>query len=70
MIQQGKSFGLIAMRERASLIGGSIEIDARKGRGTVVRLRLPLPATAKPRVAAKASPGQDADADQTRLIAR
>ncbi|MGY1825777.1 sensor histidine kinase [Blastococcus sp. SYSU DS0541] len=35
--------GLPGMRERASDLGGSLAIDARPGRGTTVRLRLPIP---------------------------
>lgn len=53
MIQQGKSFGLIAMRERTFLVGGTIQIESEKGQGTVVRLRLPLRAAAKDRVSAR-----------------
>jgi len=53
MIQQGKSFGLIAMRERTFLVGGTIQIESEKGQGTVVRLRLPLRTAAKDRVSVR-----------------
>ena len=35
-------FGLQTMQERAEAIGGAIEIDSAPGRGTVVKVRLPL----------------------------
>jgi signal transduction histidine kinase len=38
-----KSIGLLGMRERAELIGGTFEIAGRRGKGTVVSVRLPLP---------------------------
>ena len=42
-----RGLGLVAMRERAALVGGSIEILAPREGGTLVRLRVPLaPATA------------------------
>jgi signal transduction histidine kinase len=31
------------MRERAALVGGELEIESEEGRGTSVRLRVPLP---------------------------
>jgi signal transduction histidine kinase len=34
--------GLIGMRERMSLIGGSLEIESARGRGTTIYLRAPL----------------------------
>jgi signal transduction histidine kinase len=35
-------FGMGGMRERAELIGGELEFAPAPGRGTVVRLRVPL----------------------------
>jgi signal transduction histidine kinase len=32
-----------SMRERAALVGGELEIESEEGRGTSVRLRVPLP---------------------------
>ncbi|MDP9265980.1 MAG: sensor histidine kinase [Chloroflexota bacterium] len=37
------SVGLIAMRERAELIGGSLHVLSSPGQGTTVRLELPMP---------------------------
>jgi two-component system sensor histidine kinase UhpB len=38
----GASQGLLSMQERAALVGGDLEIDSAAGRGTTVRVRLPL----------------------------
>lgn len=38
----GKSLGLLGMRERARALGGAVEIDGASGRGTIVTLRVPL----------------------------
>ena len=38
-----RSYGFTGQRERASLLGGKLEIDTEPGRGTVVVLRLPAP---------------------------
>jgi PAS domain S-box-containing protein len=40
----GTSLGLLGMQERAQLIGGQLVIESKLGRGTNVRLYLPLPA--------------------------
>lgn len=34
-------FGLETMRERAEAVGGSVEIEAERGRGTTIRVRIP-----------------------------
>jgi PAS domain S-box-containing protein len=39
----GKGFGLMSMRERASLVGGKIEIESGEGTGTTVYARFPVP---------------------------
>jgi len=39
--RDGKSFGLIGMRERAIMIGGDLHIDSGPGEGTVVSVRIP-----------------------------
>lgn len=41
-----RGLGLVAMRERAALLGGSLQIDQPPGGGTVVRLRVPVRAGA------------------------
>lgn len=40
--QRGESFGLLVMRERATLLGGHFEIKSRAGHGTEVEAHLPL----------------------------
>jgi len=46
---RGRHVGLGLLRERARLSGGALEIDSRRGVGTVLTLRLPRPnATALP----------------------
>ena len=40
-------WGLIGIQERASLIGGQYEIDSAPGRGTVIRVQVPLMAETK-----------------------
>ena len=37
-----EGFGLVGMRERASLLGGTLEVDSSKGSGTRLRASLPL----------------------------
>lgn len=43
-----KAIGLLGMRERATLIGGTFEITGRRGKGTVVSVRVPLSSVASP----------------------
>lgn len=38
-----RSYGVLGMRERAGHFGGEVEIRSRPGRGTLVRLTMPLP---------------------------
>jgi signal transduction histidine kinase len=40
------SYGVLGMRERAAHFGGEVAIDSAPGAGTVVRLVMPLTATA------------------------
>lgn len=39
--QKAKSFGLLAIRERAAMVGGKAEITSAAGKGTTVRVSLP-----------------------------
>ena len=41
-IRDPRSIGLLGMRERANLVGGVFEIGGRRGKGTVVVVRVPL----------------------------
>ncbi len=36
-------FGLVGMRERATLLGGTLDIESRPGNGTTVAVRIPIP---------------------------
>jgi two-component system, NarL family, sensor histidine kinase UhpB len=40
--EEGKGLGLSGMRERALLVGGSLDIDSSPGKGTIVKLAVPL----------------------------
>jgi signal transduction histidine kinase len=40
----GASLGLLSMEERASLAGGTLQIESTPGHGTTIRARFPLPA--------------------------
>jgi len=42
----GHRLGLLGMRERAALVGGSLSVESAPGRGTTVIARVPLPARA------------------------
>jgi signal transduction histidine kinase len=42
-------FGLMGMKERASVVDGALEIVSRRGEGTTVRLRVPLKPTSEGR---------------------
>jgi signal transduction histidine kinase len=37
-----RSLGLLSMRERAAVLGGELDIKSEPGRGTTVRVRMPL----------------------------
>jgi two-component system, NarL family, sensor histidine kinase UhpB len=43
--EEGKGLGLSGMRERALLVGGALEIDSRPGKGTMVKLEVPITAS-------------------------
>ena len=36
------SFGLLGLRERATLLGGDVTVSSKAGSGTTIDLRLPL----------------------------
>jgi signal transduction histidine kinase len=39
------SFGLVGLRERAYLLGGSVRIDSKPGAGTLVEFHIPVAET-------------------------
>ena len=41
-IKKSNSFGILGIRERVNLLGGRMNIAGRKGKGTVLRVRIPL----------------------------
>jgi len=43
---KGQGFGLVGMRERATLVGGSVEIESAPGQGTTVLVRIDVPSGA------------------------
>jgi two-component system sensor histidine kinase UhpB len=42
----GASLGLVSMEERVTLVGGRLEIESERGRGTTIRARIPVPRAA------------------------
>jgi two-component system sensor histidine kinase DegS len=44
--RRAKSVGLLSMRERAELIGGSLQIQSSPGKGSAVTLQLPIEGSA------------------------
>jgi len=50
-----RSLGLLGMRERAQLIGGTIDLAGLAGKGTVLTVRVPIPSQAAACRAAHAS---------------
>ena len=38
----GKHLGLISMRERVGMVGGSFSVESEKGTGTTIRATVPL----------------------------
>ena len=39
---QGSGLGLFGMRERLTLVGGVVEVESEKGKGTRIAARVPL----------------------------
>jgi signal transduction histidine kinase len=40
--ESGKGLGLVGMRERAMLVGGSVEIESAPGKGTTIYVKVPF----------------------------
>jgi signal transduction histidine kinase len=64
-----RGLGLASMRDRAAAVGGSLTIRSRPGRGTLLRLDVPL-ATGAPARSAEGRPDEQPDAAALRLSAR
>ncbi|MBK6749182.1 MAG: PAS domain S-box protein [Acidobacteria bacterium] len=45
--RSGRGLGLLGMRERATLVGGDVEIESAPGSGTTIFVRVPMASTAK-----------------------
>jgi len=41
-LQDSQSFGIIGMRERALVFGGEVNFTGQPGKGTVVRVLIPM----------------------------
>jgi signal transduction histidine kinase len=41
-VREGKTMGLVNMRERVEMLDGSLEIDSQPGEGTRIRVKIPL----------------------------
>ena len=50
--------GLIGMRERVVMVGGSFEIDSEPGKGTTIRAQIPIKSSGKSRRAPAPRRGQ------------
>ena len=46
--QKNGHLGLVSMQERVELLGGTLEIEAKPGNGTVVRATVPMNGNHKP----------------------
>ena len=61
-----RSFGIVGMRERVAALGGSLRIHSRKGRGTKVRVLLPItPAEAARKPVSGADAGKRGRAERS-----
>ena len=49
-----EGFGLLGMRERVELLGGELEVESAPGRGTALRVRLPVKRRAPPDASTRA----------------
>ena len=47
---RARGFGLAGMKERASLVGGQVDIESEPDQGTVVRVRIPLDSAIDPEI--------------------
>lgn len=52
----GAGFGLFSVREQISRLGGDVDIASTPGRGTLVRIRVPIRTTAPPSLAPQGAP--------------
>lgn len=48
LAREGRCLGLLGMRERLEMVGGSFEVASQAGQGTTITARIPLAAAAEP----------------------
>jgi signal transduction histidine kinase len=48
----GKGLGLVSMSERLEAIGGQLDIRSKPGAGTLIQVKVPLPAMPEPETVA------------------
>jgi len=58
VLSEASGLGLHGMQERVALLGGSVEIESRPGRGTTVRARIPAGIAARRPGKVRAGPGR------------
>ena len=62
-----KSLGLLGLRERAVILGGEVEIEGRAGKGTTVRVKVPLP-EASPEIVGQNNGSNQPDWQQAAVV--
>ncbi len=58
------SYGLMGLRERAYLLGGTVDVDSAPGKGTHIVVRIPHPDSVKTEVKPTVKPAREAGSDR------